>query len=400
MKKKKVALIVSELLPMPAVRGGAIETLLTNTLELNNEDSGIEFTVFSLYTEDSIKAIQSYPYKNVIFKGINDREAIGNLKYFFYRLIRKLFGKWILFLNEYYYRIYKLLNEETYDMVIFEGGDYELGDRMSKKMNGTKFAIHLHHHYKPSRCVSEIYDYVISTSKFISCEYERLCSKKIMAYEVYNGIDLNKFRNVFSEEHKNEIMEKYSISQEDFVVIYVGRIIPEKGVLELVKAIAGLQDNKIKLLLVGEMTSKERVISNYQKEIIKMQRLCPGKIICTGYVSNEKVSECQSISAVQCIPSVLEEAAGLVVIEAMAMGLPTIVTRSGGMVEYVTEQTSLIIEKDDKLVESLQQSILYLKENKEKLYEMSLKGKERATKFTRENYYREYVKVINKILEK
>lgn len=100
---------------------------------------------------------------------------------------------------------------------------------------------------------------------------------------------------------------------------------------------------------------------------------------------------------IQCVPSLCQEAAGLVVLEAMAEGIPTIVTRSGGMVEYVTEETSIIIEQKN-VIENLKQAILFIKENPKIRKEMSEASKVQGKKFNTEIYYRDFVKIMKKII--
>ena len=115
------------------------------------------------------------------------------------------------------------------------------------------------------------------------------------------------------------------------------------------------------------------------------------------YVDNFEIYKYASLADIQCVPSLWQEAAGLVVLEAMAEGIPTIVTRSGGMVEYVTEETSIIIEQKN-VIENLKQAILFMKENPKIRKEMSEASKVQGKKFNTEIYYRDFVKIMKKII--
>ena len=101
---------------------------------------------------------------------------------------------------------------------------------------------------------------------------------------------------------------------------------------------------------------------------------------------------------VQCVPSLWEEAAGLVVIEAMAEGIPTIVTNSGGMIEYVTEDTTLIVERED-IIANLKKTIFYMKEHPEVRKLMAEKAKIQSQKYDEVAYYKNFVETIFKIID-
>ena len=70
------------------------------------------------------------------------------------------------------------------------------------------------------------------------------------------------------------------------------------------------------------------------------------QVIHVGYINNDELYKYYQIADMQAVPSMWEEAAGLVAIEGMASGLPLVVTRSGGMVEYVDEKCALTVDKE------------------------------------------------------
>ena len=80
----------------------------------------------------------------------------------------------------------------------------------------------------------------------------------------------------------------------------------------------------------------------------------------------------------------------------MAEGLPLIVTRSGGAVEYIDESVALIIEKDN-IVEKLKRAIVYMKENPEVRRRMVENARISSKLHDESNYYRNFVELINTI---
>ena len=190
--------------------------------------------------------------------------------------------------------------------------------------------------------------------------------------------------------------EKLGLQEDDFVVLFVGRLIQIKGILELMQAVLSIPDEKVKLLVLGSANFGKRALSSYERKVKKISSQNRNRIIFTGYVDHAEVPQYASVADVQCVPSLWEEAAGLVVIEAMSEGLPTIVTNSGGMIEYVNDNTSLIVDRKD-ISENLKRAIIYLNENPEIRKRMSEQAKIRSKRYDEATYYRDFVKTIHEI---
>ena len=67
----------------------------------------------------------------------------------------------------------------------------------------------------------------------------------------------------------------------------------------------------------------------------------------TGYIENQKLYRYYQSADIQVIPSLWEEAAGLIAIEGMLSGLPLIITKSGGMIEYAPSNVAVWIDRDN-----------------------------------------------------
>lgn len=173
----------------------------------------------------------------------------------------------------------------------------------------------------------------------------------------------------------------------------------EKGVKELMEAIVELKQPDIKLLIIGSVNFAEKKKTAYSKEVEKICKKNEEKFIFTGYIDNSELYKYSDIADIQCVPSMREEAAGLVVLEAMAKGLPTIVTKSGGMPEYVTEETTIVVDKGKDVVSHLAEAILMLKEDKEKRKRMGEAAKEHVKKYSEEQYYEKFCNIVMNIIE-
>ena len=114
-------------------------------------------------------------------------------------------------------------------------------------------------------------------------------------------------------------------------------------------------------------------------------------------MDNAEVYKYASVADVQCLPTLVEEAAPLVILEAMAEGIPLIVTKSGGVEEYIDENTALIVEKYD-IVKHLKKAICYMKEHSEVRKQMAENAKRQSIKYDEEIYYKNFLGVINEII--
>lgn len=156
---------------------------------------------------------------------------------------------------------------------------------------------------------------------------------KVIAKGSSNGIDTEYFNpNLLTEGDKQNLKEQLGIKNTDFVFIFVGRIVGDKGVNELVQAFEQLsKENKnIKLLLVGSEEKELDPLKAESLQIIKSNK----NIISTGY--QKEVILYFAISNVLTFPS-YREGFPNVVLQASAMKLPSIVTDINGCNEIIKE---------------------------------------------------------------
>ncbi|HTO35221.1 MAG TPA: glycosyltransferase, partial [Flavobacterium sp.] len=157
-----------------------------------------------------------------------------------------------------------------------------------------------------------------------------------------NGIDTTHFNlNQISEEQKENLKNSLEIQPEDFVFIFVGRIVKDKGINELISAFSSFSSlrgtkQSAKLLLVGNY---ERELDPLLPETEKIIDTNPN-IITTGY--QQDVRPYFAVSDCLVFPS-YREGFPNVVMQAGAMGLPSIVTNINGCNEIIINQKNGII---------------------------------------------------------
>ena len=231
-----------------------------------------------------------------------------------------------------------------------------------------------------------LYDFILQNN------FTQSNKLKIIANGSSNGIDTAFFSpDQVTEIERVTLIEKLNIQPDDFVFVFVGRIVSDKGINELIKAFSELQaaeNNEpagIKLLLVGGLENDLDPLNPETLAEINQNK----DIISVGF--QQDVRPFFAISDALAFPS-YREGFPNVVMQAGAMGLPSIVSDINGCNEIIVEgENGLIIPS--KNVEKLKEKMLTLAKDKN-LY-TKLKGNSRRMI---ENRYEQSV-VWNALLE-
>lgn len=167
---------------------------------------------------------------------------------------------------------------------------------------------------------------------------------KVIANGSSNGIDAAHFNPIhYSAIENKNLRESLNINDDDFVFIFVGRLVGDKGINELIKAFGGINKENVKLLLVGSFESE---LDPLNKDTLSVIESNPN-IISVGYQSD--VRPYFAISDALAFPS-YREGFPNVVMQAGAMGLPSVVTNINGCNEIVEEGVNgLIIPTKDSV---------------------------------------------------
>lgn len=162
---------------------------------------------------------------------------------------------------------------------------------------------------------------------------------KILANGNVNGVDIEYFNpDLFTENNNAVLRNKLKIKENDFVFIFVGRLVKDKGINELAEAFVKLQstNNNIKLLLVGNFENNLDPLLPKTYEILNNNK----SIISVGFQFDVRPYFAIANSLV--FPS-YREGFPNVVLQAGAMSLPSIVTNINGCNEIIINQINGII---------------------------------------------------------
>ncbi len=391
---KRICLVPGKDLPIPSVMGGAVEELITILIDQNEIEQKAEFTVFSRSHEEAETLGKQYKHTNIIY--IPNDSVLDKINNRLRRYITTLLGMkpGNLLDSGYYRKIYKKLQGMKMDAYVAEGGDYHEFRQFAKKFGKEKTYLRIHHHLLAQPEFDGIYGNIIGISEFAKNEWMRTTEHpEINAYRVYNCVNEDKFTKRITAEERVALREQLGIKEDDFVIFYCGRMQEVKGVRELLQAFAKIENPNFKLLLVGNADFALNTMTPFMKEVQKLVEQDKERIRFTGYIENSRLYQYYQCADVQVVPSMWEEAAGLVAIEGMLSGLPLIVTKSGGLVEYAPESVALQIDRDG-IVENLKNAIEMLYENPTKRKEMANTSLEHAKQFTKAGFYQKYIEVF------
>lgn len=206
---------------------------------------------------------------------------------------------------------------------------------------------------------------------------------KVLGNGSSNGIDTNYFNPaLFSNSDEDILKEKLKIKSSDFIFIFIGRLVTDKGINELIRAFKKLNDtnSNIKLLLVGPYEHDMDPLLPETIHAINNNE----NIISAGWQND--VRPFLSISNVLVFPS-YREGFPNVVMQAASMNLPCIVTNINGCNEIIKDNingTIIPVKKYKRLLEAMS---TYLKKDKKELNAMGNKSRE----FIINNFDQNYV---------
>ena len=186
------------------------------------------------------------------------------------------------------------------------------------------------------------------------------------------GIDLNRFDpSRYTSEQLNMLRDDLHIPESGKILLFVGRITPEKGIKELVSAFAEIvnKDSNIFLVFVGPFESSGKNIVEQVTNVNVRKNI---KIV--GY--SDEPEKYMALADLLCLPS-YREGFGTVVIEAAAMGTPTIGTDIYGLSDAIVDgKTGVLVPVRDSV--ALETAILSTLNNAPLMSAMGTAARDRA----------------------
>jgi len=168
--------------------------------------------------------------------------------------------------------------------------------------------------------------------------------KEARIFTAPNAVDNDLFAAAAADARQNKDARRADLGLPDRYFLYLGRLVPEKGVFDLLAAYAKLDQRRreqIGLVYVGDGVSRRQLEE-------RAASISPGMIRFAGFVQRNPLATYYALAEMLILPT-YSDTWGLVVNEAMACGLPVIVSRVAGCAaDLVTENwNGLLISPGD-----------------------------------------------------
>ncbi len=343
----------------PHGSGGAERYLLS--MMLGVREHGHEPVLFGVENALTVKQAQEHDIPVVIWRKASDnhetherhQKAIDQaqstkhkarrIKHF----LRRLIPPWVrLFLGamQETMALAKLFRRHPLDVMHVNNNVYEMAGVACWLIGIPSVCVH---HFMPPdeaywarrfliRQTNRFYSRVVGVSN--ACitawrEYAPIKLKK--SCFVYNGIDLEKFHPP-GQGDNHETHERHETREQVFQLISVGRLDPMKGFLDLIDALALLDDPNIHLWIVGEGAQRPELDERIGEHGLEES--------CQLLGNREEIPELLRQADCFVLVSVCKESFGLALVEAMATGLPVITSDFGPLPEInFDDKTGIVV---------------------------------------------------------
>lgn len=400
MKKEEILIVTPLNLPVPATQGGAIESLIENLIKINEEKKSVNFTILSIFDETAFKNASKYSYtsfiwikKNSIIKSL---DKLLNL--IFLKIIKRHGNGNYLQKLSFNKKIKKILLQNNFDKIILENNGFLTNIYTNKiqKKYANKIYYHLHN-IIPNNINKKLLlnEKIISVSKFVIEDGKTRLGERFFKNTYILKNCINTSSEILKKFERKKFRKELDFNENDIVIIFVGRIAPEKGILELLSAIDNVESKNLKLLLIGAPEFKNKAKSEYYEKVCQKIKTMKHTVKKLGFIDNKNLWKYYQISDFAIFPCASNEAAGLTIIEALLNGLTVITTDSGGIPEYFDLNYGTMVTYNDDIISSLTENIKrIIKSEKYGTFNTDARNYV-LSNFNEKKYYDEFIKIIN-----
>ncbi|MBA7561625.1 glycosyltransferase family 1 protein [Candidatus Atribacteria bacterium 1244-E10-H5-B2] len=310
--------------------------------------------------------------------------------------------------------IYKIARKGKYDIVHVHTPAAGILGRIAAKLAATPLIIYTAHGFYFHEGMSRTkYNIVLKIEKYLAkyftdfiftqseedgktaLENHFIDKNKILT--ISNGVDTQESFNPINIERDkiDELYKEFNLERNDKIITFVGRLVQEKGVMDLLEAFNGANFNdeaKVKLLIVGGIEQSERD----RDTIKKLEKYSDNpNVIFTGH--RDDINSILYITDVFCLPS-YREGMPRSIIEAMAMECAVVATDIRGSREEVIDgKTGFLVPVNS--INNLSDKIKELAEDEKLLKKMKNAGRRRAEKlFDEKEIVEKQLEIFSRLL--
>lgn len=322
----KLAFICTEMLPAPAIRGGAIQILIDGIAPIIAERH--DLTIFSITDPE-----------------LPETEDSGGIRYV--RFPRKEYVKSVV---EY------LKNNAPFDVIHVFNRPRPVSWYKSA-VPQTKFVLSLHNEmFDPQKindeegqkCVDSV-ETIMTVSNYIGQTVrKRFPAARSKVQTVYSGVDLTKYLPVWAGgSNRHDLRQKFGF-QDKKVILFVGRLTAKKGPHLLIEAMQEIlpEHPDAVLVIIGSRWFSDNSINDYIRKLYSQAEPLGDRVIFTKFVAPSEMPDYYLAGDVFVCSSQWQEPLARVHYEAMAAGLPIITTNRGGNAEVIRHLYNGIVIDD------------------------------------------------------
>jgi glycosyltransferase involved in cell wall biosynthesis len=235
------------------------------------------------------------------------------------------------------------------------------------------------------------YDRVIVLYSKLANLMQKLGLPTHKIFVIPNGINTLKIDAFRKTLNSADIRYKYGIKEEEHVILYVGRLVSVKRIYIIIKVVQNLvqEGYKVRALIVGDGPLRNNLES--------LASSVRNNITFTGSLFGKEKYECYSIAKLFMLPS-QSEGLPTVLLEASAMGVPSVATNVNGIPDIILHsKTGFLVERTD--IKSYMKYAKELIENDDLATEMGKNARAHVvTNFSWKSIAKQYEKIFQSLV--
>jgi UDP-glucose:(heptosyl)LPS alpha-1,3-glucosyltransferase len=208
-----------------------------------------------------------------------------------------------------------------------------------------------------------------------------------------NGVDVIKFQPDNIVRYRNIMRNELQINEKDFVFLFIGNDPRRKGLLTVLDAFTGIPEQDASLVIVGEDLNDPEAFEFYKRRAAGTEKKSKIRFLPI----RDDIERLFAAADAFVFPS-LYESFGLVVLEAMASGIPVAASRTGAFEDIIENGVNGFLVNDPLDVKELSVLMSEMKNSPEKLKKISVMGRKQALNYSWENIAVQTLKLYEEIL--